>query len=189
MPEEQEASSIAPGNPEPQTGVNIASMPDAGGGSSMQPESATESQSPATEEKPIAPETSPASNDAAEVQDPRPGVEKDNNTDSTAARPPDPPAVAKVKIHLVAVGSAPILKRTKFQIGASCAVALLPFCPSSWPKNAVIEWPSTSSPARLLVCYWNAFSLLIKSVVARFVMLIGQPRTSASGPFRPLSPR
>lgn len=29
------------------------------------------------------------------------------------------PAIDKVKVHFVAVGSAPILKRTKFQIGAN----------------------------------------------------------------------
>lgn len=136
-PEEQDASSIPASNPdsepEPTSGTNsVASMPDAGGGSSAQSESATEAQSPETEAIPIAPETGPASNGTTEAQDPQPGrseESKGNNTDSIAAPPPDPPTVPKVKIHLVAVGSAPILKRTKFQIGASCAVALLPIGP------------------------------------------------------------
>ena len=35
-----------------------------------------------------------------------------------AAPPPPPPSDSKVKVHLVAVGSAPILKKTKFTIRA-----------------------------------------------------------------------
>jgi hypothetical protein len=117
-----------------------SNMPDAA--TSAPSESPSESQqSPPTEPIPIAPgEPSTASNgsDSEQQGQPRPGSEeadglKDNNNHkdgsrSGAADPPhhpppplpvvEPPAVPKVKIHLVAVGSAPILKRTKFQIGA-----------------------------------------------------------------------
>jgi hypothetical protein len=130
-PDEQDALSLqaAASNLElPTSRGDAASMPDAGGGGSSVPaEFVSDSQFPDTEAKPIAPAAAPARNATAEVHDPRHDgssegsnkVDTNNNTkDSSSAPHPDPPIVPKVKIHLVAVGSAPILKRTKFQIGA-----------------------------------------------------------------------
>jgi hypothetical protein len=113
---------LMPELPTSSRGDAASTMPDAGGGGGGS--SASDSQSPATEEKPIAPAAAPARNAAtAEVHDPRPdGSSEESNKvdtkDSSSAPHPEPPIVPKVKIHLVAVGSAPILKRTKFQIGA-----------------------------------------------------------------------
>jgi hypothetical protein len=109
-----------------------------GGSAAAQSESPSESQqSPPPEADPI---EQPASNGSATGQRdqarpdgcgpseegaeaPKGNSQQSKDSSSGAGPPPpsavaEPPAVPKVKIHLVAVGSAPILKRTKFQIGA-----------------------------------------------------------------------
>ena len=123
-PEEQGASSIAAGNPEeePPAGVVDDTSTLDGGGSLARSESETESQSPPLEAQPIAPESAPVSNATATTakDHPRAGLseEESNERDKVSVTAHHPEPTLKVKIHLVAVGSAPILKRTKFQIGA-----------------------------------------------------------------------
>ena len=183
-PEEQGASSIAAGNPEeePPAGVVDDTSTLDGGGSLARSESETESQSPPLEAKPIAPESAPVSNATATTakDHPRAGLseEESNERDKVSVTAHHPEPTLKVKIHLVAVGSAPILKRTKFQIGA------------------LGKTLHTSS--RMGVALFVDTFVLTPPSVGSFVSLFfflflvdrrSQPRTSASGRCRPLWPR